>query len=367
MRAVKLDHYDYHHKFTALARRDQLRQQLPPPGRMTSTEDLHKALQIALEVDELCLRTTQRDLAWLAKQGYASRFEVQGKKNAYWSAAGQLITLKLSPNDAMHLHMIFTHAERFGMTEQVKHLRLLREYAGEVMRLKRDIAWSRRVTSATRFTLLRPAEIRPGILERIQQALFDNKALRVTYRPREADGHLCDYYLKPLALSYQDSNIYLSCLVSREKWHGGYMPDPDKPRGKHGSNGPNELCALTLHRIEAVDDCVDIIPDPADYDVNSQAARKDLFTLYSLEPVALKLRIRDQLYIRLSENPLCDNQVIEPAGNEWWNLTCAIQDSQGLRLFLLANADCIEVVAPSDLRAHVRNSLQAAVALYVDE
>lgn len=134
---------------------------------------------------------------------------------------------------------------------------------------------------------------------------------------------------------------------------------PGKFEGK-----PNTLCALALHRIDNVEEYWQEIADPTGYDINSAAARKELMTLYSDTPVELRLRISLYLYTRLTENPLCDNQVIEPAGDNWWHLTCSIQDSQGLRLFLLSNAAYIKVISPSDVRVYVQGRLQQAVALY---
>jgi predicted DNA-binding transcriptional regulator YafY len=70
------------------------------------------------------------------------------------------------------------------------------------------------------------------------------------------------------------------------------------------------------------------------------------------------------LYNRLWENPLADDQVLQQQSDGWWKLTCRIRDSQGLRLFLLSNAADIEVKKPAILRAHVHDTLQRALSLY---
>lgn len=66
----------------------------------------------------------------------------------------------------------------------------------------------------------------------------------------------------------------------------------------------------------------------------------------------------------MSENPLTDEQVIVPHGEQHWDLSCSLYDTQGLRLFLLSNAADIEVIAPATLRSHVHQTLQRAVTLY---
>jgi predicted DNA-binding transcriptional regulator YafY len=70
------------------------------------------------------------------------------------------------------------------------------------------------------------------------------------------------------------------------------------------------------------------------------------------------------LYNRLWENPLAEDQELQQESDGWWKLTCSIQDSQGLRLFLLGNAADIEVKKPANLRTHVRDTLQSALTLY---
>jgi hypothetical protein len=82
-------------------------------------------------------------------------------------------------------------------------------------------------------------------------ALFGNKSLRITYRTAEAEGKHCDYWLKPLALSYQNSNVYLSCFVVRKKWLDGNLPTVGRQPGKFEGK-PNTLCALALHRTDNV-------------------------------------------------------------------------------------------------------------------
>jgi hypothetical protein len=44
--------------------------------------------------------------------------------------------------------------------------------------------------------------------------------LKVVCRPRDPLAALCTYRLKPLALAWQYSNIYLRALVVTEEWSG---------------------------------------------------------------------------------------------------------------------------------------------------
>lgn len=290
-------------------------------------------------------------------------------KSLLWEGGQGSIDLSLSPIECLTLTAIFQHADRFGFRADTEDLTRLRGYvASELYKhARRDLVAEGRITTGTRFTVLRPGAYDEAHLRLIQQALIDgNSSLDVLYRPRDAGAaETCGYRLKPLALSYQDSNIYLSALVTEEHWPDGLQPPADAPRGKYSSNGPGQTCVLMLHRMLDVQTCWQTIAEPVGYDVHAQGVQKDLMTIHSDGPIDLELRLSDNLHNRLSENPLAQGQVIiqQPEG---WLLRCQIADTQGLRLFLLSNAGDIQVLAPPQLRAHVRGVLQQALAQYAD-
>lgn len=314
------------------------------------------------------LKTINRDLRYFEDKGVVLAEEQRDGLPTLWRISKYHHEIKLLPTEAMTLSAIFDHADRFGLKTHTGQLKDLRDFATRVMnhQTRRGIDLGRRITSGTRFMVLQPGRYDPALLTRLQQAIFHDEPLAVTYRPRDADDALCVYQLKPLALSHQDSNTYLSALVAQEQWLDGYQPDPDKPRGKYGSNGPGNLCALMLHRIVAVDTGRLNIADPEGYDVHSLEAQRHLMSIHGDREIRLELRLSANLYNRLWENPLADDQVLQPDGAEHWTLTCDILDSQGLRLFLLSNAGDIEVKQPATLRAHVRDTLRKAVQLYAD-
>lgn len=350
-------------------RRDYLRQILRAAGKPVSTADIHKKLASWVERhgddgDIHHEKTTNRDLKVLKELKYVqSEKSTTDKRELLWRAVGRSHSLVLSPSDAMSLTAIFQHAERFGLQSATQELKGLRDYAELVMQdgAKRKLDFSKRITTGTRFTVLQPGKHDPEHLKCLQDAILEDRPLEVWYRPRDTDGVECVYQLKPLGLSHQDSNIYLSAFVAEEQWLGK-APDADTPRGKYSSNGPNQLCALMLHRITRVEPGKRTIDDPQGYDIHSDEARKDLVSLHT-PPQLTRLRLSDNLYNRLSENPLDKDQKLAPDGDKWV-LTCTIRDTQGLRLFLMANAADIEVLAPQPLRDHVRQKLAAALSTY---
>ena len=117
------------------------------------------------------------------------------------------------------------------MAAQVENLAPLLEYAKSRLeggRPRRD--YSNKITSNTRFIVLKPGQVKPEVLEVIQQALLDDDSIMALYLKRGANEPR-QLHLKPLGLSYQDSNIYLSCIFE------------GLPKGK--------VAALPLHRFQS--------------------------------------------------------------------------------------------------------------------
>jgi predicted DNA-binding transcriptional regulator YafY len=351
-------------------RRDCLRKILLAYKEPQSTTVLHERLCAELALENHILKTTQRDLDALERIGDARQVKRDSDLRAnFWEWAGPGLDLTLLPTEAMTVSAIIDHAARFGLQAPPEMLGKLRKYVDGVMRKGplRKLEWAKRITTGTRFTVLHPGRSDPTHVARIQDALRYNEPLKITYLPRDAGGVECVYHLKPLALSYQDSNIYLSAYVLTEEWPKGCAPKPGTTRGKYSSNGPKSQCALMLHRVVAVGESGWEIPEPEDFDVNSLEAQKHLMTIHGDERVELRLRLGANLHNRLTENPLTAEQIVEQSSEGKWDLSCTLLDTQGLRLFLLSNADDIEVLAPPVIRAHVRDALRRAVSLYAND
>ncbi|MFK8328615.1 helix-turn-helix transcriptional regulator [Pseudomonas sp. BJa5] len=346
-------------------RRKAIREILRREARNMATDEIHEALEKWF--GPYSSRTTRNDLQALTEPKLVTEIKEGGKdrRARYWRLNRSSLDLVLSPTESMTLSAVFQHAERFGFRVEVGELATLREYAaGSVAAgARRNLLAEGRIRTGTRFTVLHPGNYNPDHLETIQNAMRDDVNLQVVYRPRGAGDVQCTYFLKPLALSYQDSNIYLSAFVDSEEWPAGKAPEAGAPRGKYSSNGPGTLCALMLHRVVSVRTTVATIAEPPGYDPASTEAQRDLVTIHGDGPVDLQLRLSPNLHNRLTENPLCDNQVLTQ-DRYGWVLACRLEDTQGLRLFLLSNAADIEVLAPARLRAHVRETLDAALALY---
>ncbi|MNG31523.1 hypothetical protein D3C84_1173450 [compost metagenome] len=70
------------------------------------------------------------------------------------------------------------------------------------------------------------------------------------------------------------------------------------------------------------------------------------------------------MFERLSENALSKDQVLEPTADGGGTLECSIIESQGLKLWILAQGDGVEVLAPQALRDEIGQKAQRMAALY---
>lgn len=327
-----------------LYRQDLILGLLPSKENALNIAAIHERVaNQGIDVDK---RTIQRDLSDLELKYPHVHSRPKGKAKLWW-AEKSLSRLSMLPTDAMNLVMIMDHAARFGMEAQVQKLTPLREYAKSLLKGKRPAQdCSGKIISNTRFVTLSPSTVNPETLEVIQQALLDDTAVEAQYLKRGASEPRL-LHLKPLGLSYQDSNIYLSCIFK------------GLPQGN--------IAALPLHRFLSARSTFEDLPPPKDYDINSVAAQKSLVSLKTDLPAQLKLRVSHTLYERLLENTLTTDQQLEASANGWWLMTGSLHLSQGLDLWLLSQGEHLEVLEPAELREQIAATAKRMAMLYEHE
>ncbi|WP_312713090.1 helix-turn-helix transcriptional regulator [Stutzerimonas nitrititolerans] len=227
-----------------------------------------------------------------------------------WWAEKSLSRLSMLPTDAMNLVMIMDHAARFGMAAQVENLAPLRNYATSLLKGNRPSQdCSGKIISNTRFVVLEPGQVKPEVLEAVQQALLDDASIEALYLKRGA-REPPTLHIKPLGLSYQGSNIYLVCVFK------------GLPEGK--------LASLPLHRFQSAKATWEDLRTPDGFEMNSFEVKRSLISQKSEHPTQLKLRISQTLYERLDENALTADQQLQPTADGWWLMTGSLPLSQGL-------------------------------------
>jgi len=288
-------------------------------------------------------RTIQRDLSELEQKFPHVHSRPMGKAKLWW-AEKSLSRLSMLPTDAMNLVMIMDHAARFGMAAQVENLAPLRNYATSLLKGNRPSQdCSGKIISNTRFVVLEPGQVKPEVLEAVQQALLDDASIEALYLKRGAREPRT-LHIKPLGLSYQDSNIYLVCVFK------------GLPEGK--------LASLPLHRFQSAKATWEDLRTPDGFEMNSFEVKRSLISQKSEHPTQLKLRISQTLYERLDENALTADQQLQPTADGWWLMTGSLPLSQGLELWLLSQGEELEVLEPAELRQQIASSARRMARLY---
>ncbi|HCF5566590.1 TPA: WYL domain-containing protein [Pseudomonas aeruginosa] len=185
--------------------------------------------------------------------------------------------------------------------------------------------------------------MKPEVLEVVQQALLDDASIEALYLKRGASEPRT-LHIKPLGLSYQDSNIYLVCIF----------------KGLHDG----KLASLPLHRFQSAKTTWEDLKAPDGFEMNSFEVKRSLISQKSEHPIQLKLRISQTLYERLDENALTSDQQLHPAADGWWLMTGSLHLSQGLDLWLLSQGEHLEVLEPIELREQIATSAKRMAALY---
>lgn len=336
-----MSHADKDENLSPLLRHDLILRLLPGKESPISISTIRQ--RVANQGIDVSVKTIQRDLVDLGLQYPHIRSKPMGKANLWW-AEKSLSRLYMLPTDAMNLVMIMNHAARFGMAAQVQKLAPIRDYATSLLKGNRPAQdCSGKVISNTRFVVLEPSPVNPKVLETIQHALLDGQTIEALYLKRGAHEPRL-LHLKPLGLSYQDSNIYLSCIFK------------GLPKG--------QVAALPLHRFQSAKSTLDNLEVPEDFDINSNQARRSLISQRTEHPVRLKLRISQALYERLHENALTTDQQLQPTADGWWLMTGSLHLSQGLDLWLLSQGEHLEVLEPIELREQIATSAKRMAALY---
>ncbi|WP_312956672.1 helix-turn-helix transcriptional regulator [Pseudomonas songnenensis] len=314
---------------------------LPSKDSALDSNAIHQ--RVANQGVQVDKRTIQRDLSELEQKFPHVHSRPKGKAKLWW-AEKSLSRLSMLPTDAMNLVMIMDHAARFGMAAQVENLAPLRDYATSLLKGNRPSQnCVGKVISNTRFVVLESGLVKPEVLKVVQQALLDDASIEALYLKRGASEPRT-LHIKPLGLSYQDSNIYLVCVFK------------GLPEGN--------LASLPLHRLLFAKATWENLKGPDDFNMNSFETRRSLISQKSERPVHLRLRISHTLYERLEENALTADQQLIPAAHGWWLMTGSLPLSQGLELWLLSQGEHLEVLEPLELRQQIASSARRMAALY---
>ena len=316
-----------------LLRHWQMLREIPRHPRRISTADLKERLATAGY--ETTLRTIQRDLIKLsgALPLLADNSSPQGWS---WEAhAPQMDFPTLEPQAALVFHL----AERYLLSllpaSTLDYLSPWFRTATGVLDNQGNglSAWRNKVRVLAPGQPLLPPVIDGEVQSVVTQALFTNRRLDVSYRPRGSteDKH---YEANPLGLVVRDQVIYLVCTLR----------DYDDVKQLVLSRMHSaKLLETPAREINGFD--LDQYITQGEFDWPLETGRKLKLVADFDRPVA-------RLFI---ERPLEENQIIEDINEKTVRLTATVLDTKELRRWLLEFGARTEVLEPESLRSEIRN------------
>lgn len=270
-----------------------------------------------------------------------------GRANRWWLDK-PVSELMLAHETALSLMMLIDHARPLCSSILLEDLEQLYQHVRHIVEkgYKDSVGdWAKKFVSNSRFQQLLPAQIAPEVLSHLKDAVVTNRKVRVLYHSRSS-GKDQEVVINPLGLSFQDGNLYLACTFDR---------DPKRV-----------VRALPLQRFKHVEPPrgAGYAEIPAGFDMRQVVRGSSFITSEDAPPITLVLRLEKSMFERLSENALSADQVLEPTADGGGRLECSIVESQGLKLWLLAQGDTIEVLGPQALRDEIGQTAQRMATLY---
>lgn len=208
--------------------------------------------------------------------------------------------------------------------------------------LKRDVsklsAWPNKIRVITRGLSSQRPEVDAEVLEKITEALIEERQCEISYQTRKSD-ETEKWKISPLGLVYREPNNYLIAQVE----------------------GKDRVRQLLMHRIKSVDVTDEVFNKPVGFDLDEFIASGEMHVLHSDNPVKLKLKCDKPALTHLLESPLSVDQKVIDEESDCFTIGATVADSQDLRWWLLAQAKHLTIVEPEHLKDEIKASLQEAI------
>lgn len=303
---------------------------IPKTGKISAPE-IHKRLQ-AMGIDR-DLRSIQRQLVVLAEQ-YPLDCDDSSKPHGYkWKTGAKGISI---PSLTLHESLLLNLAKKYlssllppNVMRAMDGFFLQASYdlGSDTPNAKKENRWLRKVRVVSESMPLLPPEIKPGVLEAVSQALYNETWLELDYT--NANGERKQRRVMPLGLAQQGARLV---LVAR---FDGY----DNER------------SLALNRAHKATDTGQPFPPVKDFDL-AKYDDDGRFGFGSGKTIQLKFRIDKPSGIFLTESRLSKDQVVVDLG-EKLEFTATVVESARLVWWLRGFGKKVEVLEPEGVRERV--------------
>lgn len=328
---------------STLARQWELLQLLPggPPG--ISASEIQQKL--ANNGHQTSKRTVERDLVELSRL-FPLQCNNKGTPYGWYWTPGKSANLPgISISEALTLTLVENSIRPLIPRFMLESLEARFAQARDKLAILADenptARWPNCVASVTPNMILLPPQIRPDILESIQQALLDERQIDVNYQ--SAGKQLIrQMTLNPLALVQRGHTTYLLAT----------------------SDGFSDIRQFALHRFHNVEQLDSPCKEPPEFDLQDYIAQK-LMQFGQQGEMALQAWVSTGLANILTETPLSEDMTLSPATDgEGFQLTATVTDTWELYWWLLSHTGAIVVQQPQVLRDDLIARLEKGIGQY---
>lgn len=200
--------------------------------------------------------------------------------------------------------------------------------------------WYQNVRILSRGMPLTPPEIREDVFRAVCEALWHGEELASEYQNRH-DPEPRKLALHPHALVLRDGVLYLLATI----------------------NSYTDIRHLALHRMHSAESTGAEASRQPGFDLG-EYIRQGHFSYIEGEPIELVVRFDPYVARHLLECPMSDDQRDQELADGRIEIRATVHDSQQLVWWLLGFGDAVEVMAPSTLRARIREQVESLFQRY---
>jgi len=273
----------------------EILKRIPRRGKVTAAEIQS---QLSAQGMDRSLRSIQRHLDTLSEKFDIERDDRSKPYGYCWKERAEGISLPmLTAQESLLLHLAHQHIRDLLPQKLNRAMQAFFDQAarnlGPASNAQREREWLRKVrVVATRQPLL-PPEIRPGVLDAVSEALYENQMLDVDYE--NAAGRRTRAQVMPLGLAQQGPCMYLVCRFE----------------------GFEDLRNLAMHRIHQASRTGHTFDYPRDFDLSRYDADGH-FAFGNGEKVRLSFWIKKSAGRHLLDAKLSADQQVTENGDEYF-------------------------------------------------
>lgn len=316
----------------AISRQWQILRCIPRYPKKITTKQIKSYLEnTLLAIDNLSLRTIQRDLESLSTMGFMLHCDDRDKPYGWsWHKDAPIFDIAgLNSAEAI----VFALAEQYLTQIMPKSsLDVIEPHFSAARRILNNADshgnWLEKVTVIPPNQPLIPPHILPEIQQTVSEALLLGRQLEIRYKKKASQSDEL-YIVHPFAVVQRGYVMYLSARLFN-------YPD---------------IRILAMHRITAAHMQETPIDIPEDYSLEQQK-ETGVWQFGNGEKIKVDLQFYESKAIHLYETPLSEDQLIEVIGsdNKQHRVTATVADTPQLRWWILGFADGVEVIGPMSLR-----------------